>query len=53
MTEASRQHGLRTWSAFAGLGRKPTEYEIVTHKLNHTMRGPPLELSADAHGNFG
>jgi hypothetical protein len=33
------------------LGRKPTEYEVVTHKLNHTMREPPLELSPDAHGN--
>jgi len=50
-TKASRQHKLRTWSAFGDLGRKPTEYEVVTHKLNHTMREPPLELSPDAHGN--
>jgi hypothetical protein len=49
--KASRQRELRTWSAFGGLGRKPTEYEVVTHKLNHTMREPPLELSPDAHGN--
>jgi Methane/Phenol/Toluene Hydroxylase len=33
------------------LGRKPSEYEVVTHKLNHTMREPPLELPPDAHGN--
>lgn len=49
--KASRQRELRTWSALGDLGRKPTEYEVVTHKLNHTMREPPLELSPDAHGN--
>jgi hypothetical protein len=49
--KASRQRELKTWSAFGDLGRKPTEYEVVTHKLNHTMREPPLELSPDAHGN--
>jgi len=35
--KASRQRELRTWSAFGDLGRKPTEYEVVTHKSNHTM----------------
>jgi hypothetical protein len=49
--KASRHRELRTWSAFGSLGRKPTEYEVVTHKMNHTMREPPLELSPDAHGN--
>jgi hypothetical protein len=49
--KASRPRELKTWSAFGDLGRKPTEYEIVTHNLNHTMREPPLELSPDAHGN--
>src|ERR1017187_7032135 len=42
---------LKTWSAFGDLGRKPSDYEVVTHKLNHTMRDPPLELNAEAHGN--
>ena len=42
---------LKTWSAFGELGRKPSEYEVVTHKLNHTMRDPPLELPPGAHGN--
>ena len=42
---------LKTWSAFGELGRKPSEYEVVTHKLNHTLREPPLELPPDAHGN--
>jgi hypothetical protein len=42
---------LKTWSAFGELGRKPSDYEVVTHKLNHTMRDPPLELGPDAHGN--
>lgn len=45
------QRALKTWSAFGELGRKPSDYEVVTHKLNHTMRDPPLELSPDAHGN--
>jgi hypothetical protein len=45
------QRALKTWSAFGELGRKPTEYEVVTHKLNHTMLDPPLELPPDAHGN--
>jgi toluene monooxygenase system protein E len=43
---------LRTWSAFGELGRRPTEYEVVTHKLNHTLRKPPLELGPEAHGNL-
>jgi hypothetical protein len=47
----SHQRELKTWSAFGALGRKPTEYEVVTHKVNHTMRESPLELSPDAHGN--
>lgn len=45
------QRALKTWSAFGALGRKPSEYEVVTHQLNHTMREPPLELGPDAHGN--
>jgi toluene monooxygenase system protein E len=49
--KASRRRELKTWSTFGDLGRKPTEYEVVTHKMNHTMREPPLELSPSAHGN--
>jgi Methane/Phenol/Toluene Hydroxylase len=45
------QPALKTWSAFGNLGRRPSEYEIVTHKMNHTLRETPLELSADRHGN--
>jgi hypothetical protein len=29
---------LRTWSAFGDLRRVPTEYEIVTHDTNYTLR---------------
>jgi hypothetical protein len=47
----TRRRELKTWSAFGALGRKPTEYEVVSHKLNHTMREPPLELGPGAHGN--
>jgi len=56
MTEAtatprSRQRRLKTWSAFGNLGRRPTEYEIVTHNLNHTTGAVPLEMGPDVHGN--
>ena len=48
---AARQPPLKTWSAFGNLGRRPSEYEIVTHKMNHTLRDPPLEIGPDRHGN--
>ena len=38
-TEGRRRPQLRTWSAFGELGRRPSEYEIVTHKMNHTHCG--------------
>ena len=39
---------LRTWSALGELGRTPTEYEIVTHAMNHTTTRPlPLEMGPD------
>jgi Methane/Phenol/Toluene Hydroxylase len=43
---------LKTWSAFGNLGRRPSEYEIVTHKMNHTLRDTPLELGPHSHGNL-
>jgi methane/phenol/toluene hydroxylase len=56
MTEAkatprARARGLKTWSAFGNLGRRPTEYEILTHNMNHTTGAVPLEMGPDAHGN--
>jgi toluene monooxygenase system protein E len=51
MTAEGRTRKLKTWTAFGDLGRRPTEYEILTHGLNHTMREVPLELPSDAHGN--
>jgi toluene monooxygenase system protein E len=42
---------LKAWTAFGNLGRRPTEYEILTHDLNHTIHGTPLELPSDALGN--
>lgn len=47
----TRKRGLQTWSAFGNLGRRPTDYEIVTHNLNHTTGTAPLELGANVHGN--
>jgi toluene monooxygenase system protein E len=54
MSEATaipRPRRLRTWSAFGELGRRPTEYEILTHGMNHTMGATPLELGPDVPGN--
>lgn len=46
------QRRLKTWSRMGELGRVPSEYEIVTHNLNHTMgKTVPLELGPAAHGN--
>jgi toluene monooxygenase system protein E len=50
-SEPLRRAPLKTWSAFGDLGRRPNEYEVVTHKMNHTLRETPLELSPDSHGN--
>ena len=48
----ARRPKTKTWSRFGNLGRKPNEYEIVTHDLNHTISGPtPLEMGPDVHGN--
>jgi hypothetical protein len=49
--ERPRRPPLKTWSAFGNLGRRPSEYEVVTHKMNHTVRETPLELGPDSHGN--
>jgi toluene monooxygenase system protein E len=49
--EGPRRPPLKTWSAFGNLGRRPAEYEIVTHQMNHTLRATPLELGPDQHGN--
>ncbi|WP_182378911.1 toluene hydroxylase [Nocardioides sp. WS12] len=46
-----RKRTLKTWSAFGDLGRRPSEYEIVTHNLNHTTGPAGLEMGPDVHGN--
>ena len=38
MADTDAPKKLRTWSAFGDIRRKPSEYEIVTHGLNYTMR---------------
>src|ERR1700722_2286725 len=50
--ERPRRPPLKTWSAFGNLARRPSEYEIVTHKMNHTLRDTPLELAPDSLGNL-
>ncbi|HSV84861.1 MAG TPA: toluene hydroxylase [Ramlibacter sp.] len=46
-----RTRRTKTWSSFGQLGRKPNEYEIVTHGMNHTVGATPLEMGPDVHGN--
>ena len=50
--EGPRRPPLKTWSAFGTLGRRPSEYEIVTHQMNHTLRDKPLEIGPAQHGNL-
>lgn len=50
-TPQVRTRSLKTWSAFGNLGRRPTEYEIATHNMNHTTGTIPLELGPDTNGN--
>ncbi len=47
-----RRRAKRTWSALGELGRTPSEYEVVTHGMNHTSTRPlPLEMGPDTFGN--
>jgi toluene monooxygenase system protein E len=47
-----RRPKTKTWSRFGNLGRKPNEYEVVTHDMNHTISfTTPLEMGEDVHGN--
>jgi toluene monooxygenase system protein E len=48
----ARRPKTKTWSRFGNLGRKPNEYEVVTHDMNHTISFPtPLEMGPEVHGN--
>jgi len=48
----ARRPKTKTWSRFGNLGRKPNEYEVVTHDMNHTISfATPLEMGPDVHGN--
>lgn len=49
-----RRQRAKTWSRLGNLGRVPSEYEIVTHGMNHTARGDgglPLEMGESRQGN--
>ncbi|WP_432844172.1 toluene hydroxylase [Dactylosporangium sp. CA-092794] len=46
---------LRTWSAFGDIKKRPSEYEIVTHGTNWTLREgrkAPLEGNPSSPGNL-
>jgi toluene monooxygenase system protein E len=53
MVEATplRRERKKTWSALAGQKRKPNDYEIVTHNLNHTTGERPLDMGANVRAN--
>lgn len=46
-----RRQRKKTWSSFGPIQRKPNDYEIVTHNMNHTTGDTPLEMGPDVHGN--
>jgi toluene monooxygenase system protein E len=48
---ALRRERKKTWSRLAGQKRKPNDYEIVTHNMNHTMGERPLDMGAEVHAN--
>ena len=48
---ARRRARKKTWSALGDVTGKPSDYEIVTHGLNHTTGETPLEMGPDVHGN--
>ncbi len=48
---ARRRARKKTWSALGDVTGKPSDYEIVTHGLNHTMGETPLEMGPEVHGN--
>jgi len=54
MTEQTKRRQ-RTWSAFGDIKRRPSEYEIVTHRTNWTMRPgrkAPLEQNPASPANL-
>src|SRR5260370_24436794 len=56
MTEAkanprTRARGLKAWSEVGYRGRRASEYEILTHNLNHTSGAVPLEMGPGVQGN--
>ena len=48
---ARRRPRKRTWSALGDVTGKPSDYEIVTHNMNHTTGETPLEMGPEVHGN--
>ncbi len=48
---ARRRPRKKTWSTFGERTGKPSDYEIVTHNMNHTTGETPLEMGPDVHGN--
>jgi Methane/Phenol/Toluene Hydroxylase len=48
----TRTKRMKTWSSLGNLGRKPNDYEIVTHNMNHTTSlAEPLEMGPEVNGN--
>jgi len=55
VTGPARRPQRKTWSAFGELGRVPSEYEIVTHDTNYTLRkgrSAALEMNPSSPSNL-
>lgn len=53
--KAKKPTKLRTWSSLGDVRRRPSEYEVVTHKSNYTMRDgriAPLEQNTSSPANM-
>jgi hypothetical protein len=51
-TEQRQRERKKTWTRFGEMKRRPNDYEIVTHNMNHTMGATPLEMGPEVHGNL-
>lgn len=52
MEQQRRRERKKTWTRFGEMKRRPSDYEIVTHNMNHTMGATPLDMGPEVHGNL-
>jgi toluene monooxygenase system protein E len=47
MTQPQRRPGLKTWSVLSGNRKRPSEYDVLTHKLHARTRDPQVPYDLD------